>query len=198
MRAVTRAFALAATFAVVTPSAPAAAAGAPAAPPAVAAPRAALTAEQLASIDAYVTKEMQREHVPGLAVGVYSRGRVLLAKGYGLANVELSVPAKPETLFQSGSVGKQFVSAAVMMLVERGRLSLDDSITKYFPGAPATWKPILLKNLLSHTSGLAEYETPEATKRGGPFDLRSDYTGRSTSTCSTSRSGTRCCIRRTC
>ncbi len=81
----------------------------------------------------------------------------LLAKGYGLANVELSVPVKPETIFQSGSVGKQFLSAAVMLLVEQGKVSLDDSITKYFPEAPAAWKPILVKNLLSHTSGLAEY-----------------------------------------
>ncbi len=138
--------------------------------------RPALTAQQLASIDAFVTAEMKREHVPGLAVGVYSRGKILLAKGYGLANVELSVAVKPETIFQSGSVGKQFVSAAIMMLVEEGKLSLDDSVTKYFPDAPATWKPILLKNLLSHTSGLAEYETPERTGPGGAFNMHLDYT----------------------
>ena len=90
----------------------------------------------------------------------------MLAKGYGLANVELSVPVKAETIFQSGSVGKQFVSAAVMMLVEEGKVSLDDSITKYFPDAPESWKPILVKNLLSHTSGLSEYESPDRTKAG--------------------------------
>jgi CubicO group peptidase (beta-lactamase class C family) len=143
---------------------------------AVAAPRPALTAAQLASIDAFVGAEMKREQVPGIAVGVYSRGKILLAKGYGVANVELSVPVKAETIFQSGSVGKQFLSAAVMMLVEDGKLSLDDSITKYFPEAPATWKPILLKHLLSHTSGLAEYETPERTAPGGPFNMHLDYT----------------------
>jgi CubicO group peptidase (beta-lactamase class C family) len=144
--------------------------------PAYAQSRAALTAGQITTVDAFVTAEMRREHIPGLSVGVYSRGTVLLAKGYGMANVELSVPAKPETIFQSGSVGKQFVSAAIMMLVEEGKVSLDDSVTKYFPDAPATWKPILLKNLLSHTSGLAEYETPERTIAGGPFDLRKDFT----------------------
>jgi CubicO group peptidase (beta-lactamase class C family) len=111
-----------------------------------------------------------------VAVGVYSRGTILLAKGYGMANVELDVPVKPETVFQSGSVGKQFVSAAVMMLVEEGKVSLDDSVTKYFPDAPDTWKPILMKNLLSHTSGLAEYESPERTRVDGPFYLRMDYT----------------------
>ncbi len=139
-------------------------------------PRGPLTAEQLASIDSFVATEMARSHVPGAAVGIYSRGTVLLAKGYGLANVELGVPVKPETIFQSGSVGKQFVSAAIMMLVEEGRVSLDDSITKYFPGAPASWKPIRIKNLLSHTSGLAEYESPDRTGPKGPFYLRLDFT----------------------
>jgi CubicO group peptidase (beta-lactamase class C family) len=95
-----------------------------------------LTQEQIASIDEYATAEMGREHIPGLAVGVYKGGQILLAKGYGLANVELNVPVKPETVFQSGSVGKQFVSTAVMMLVEEGKLGLDDSIVQYFPNAP--------------------------------------------------------------
>jgi CubicO group peptidase (beta-lactamase class C family) len=139
-------------------------------------PRAPLTGAQIASIDAFVTSEMVRSHVPGVAVGIYSRGNILMAKGYGLANVELSVPVKPETIFQSGSVGKQFVSAAIMMLVEEGRVSLDDSIVKYFPGAPASWKPIRVKNLLSHTSGLAEYESPDRTGPSGPFYLRLDFT----------------------
>jgi CubicO group peptidase (beta-lactamase class C family) len=146
------------------------------APSLAAATRPALTAGQRASIDAFVSTEMRREHIPGLAVGVYSRGTVLLAKGYGMANVELSVPVKPETVFQSGSVGKQFVSAAIMLLVEDGKVSLDDSIAKYFPDAPPAWKPILVKNLLSHTSGLAEYETPERTAPTGPFYVRLDFT----------------------
>jgi CubicO group peptidase (beta-lactamase class C family) len=141
-----------------------------------AAPREPLDAQRLQSIDSFVGSEMARQRIPGLAVGIYSRGRVLLAKGYGQVNVELSVPAKAETIFQSGSVGKQFVSAAIMMLVEEGKLSLDDSITKYFPDAPATWKPILIKNLLSHTSGLAEYESDERTGPKGPFYLRLDFT----------------------
>ncbi len=82
-------------------------------------PRSPLTPTQLAAIDTLVTAEMAHEQIPGLEVGVYSRGTVLLAKGYGPADVELNVPVKPETVFQSGSVGKQFVSAAIMMLVVR-------------------------------------------------------------------------------
>jgi CubicO group peptidase (beta-lactamase class C family) len=134
-----------------------------------------LSADQQQSIDAFVAKEMARQRVPGLAVGIYSRGHVLLAKGYGLASVELNVSVKPETIFQSGSVGKQFVSAAIMMLVEEGKLSLDDSVTKYFPDAPTAWKPILIRNLLSHTSGLSEYESSDRIGPKGPFYLRLDF-----------------------
>jgi CubicO group peptidase (beta-lactamase class C family) len=135
-----------------------------------------LDAERLKSIDSFITSQMAKQKIPGLAVGIYSQGKILLAKGYGLANVELNVAVKPETIFQSGSVGKQFVSAAIMMLVEEGKVSLDDSITKYFPDAPAAWKPILIKNLLSHTSGLSEYETEERTGPKGPFYMRLDFT----------------------
>jgi CubicO group peptidase (beta-lactamase class C family) len=137
---------------------------------------ASLTSDQQQAIDSFVAKEMGRQRIPGLAVGVYSRGTVLLAKGYGFSNVELNVAVKPETIFQSGSVGKQFVSAAIMMLVEEGKISLDDSVTKYFPDAPVTWKPILIKNMLSHTSGLSEYESSDHTGPKGPFYLRLDFT----------------------
>ncbi|HTX76593.1 MAG TPA: serine hydrolase domain-containing protein [Terracidiphilus sp.] len=135
-----------------------------------------LDAKKLATIDAFVNRERARKRIPGLELGIYSRGDILLAKGYGLANIELDVPVEAETLMQSGSVGKQFVSAAIMMLVEEGKISLDDSLAKYFPDAPATWKPILIKNLLSHTSGLSEYETPDRTGPNGPFYLRLDFT----------------------
>jgi len=141
-----------------------------------AAPAPDLTAGQIASIDRFVQAEMAREQIPGVAVGVYSRGQILLAKGYGLADVELDVPVKPETLFQSGSVGKQFVSAAIMMLVEEGKIGLDDSIVKYFPNAPASWQAIKVTNLLSHTSGLSEYESGDRIGPKGPFYLRLDFT----------------------
>jgi CubicO group peptidase (beta-lactamase class C family) len=135
-----------------------------------------LTPEQVASIDRFVKAEMGRERIPGVAIGVYSHGKILLAKGYGLANVELNVPVKAETIFQSGSVGKQFVSAAIMMLVEEGKIGLDDSIVKYFPNGPAFWQTIRVKNLLSHTSGLAEYESGDRIGPKGPFYLRLDFT----------------------
>jgi len=142
----------------------------------LAAPARDLTSEQMSAIDRYVDAEMRREHVPGISVGIYNRGQIQLAKGYGLANIELNVPVKAETVFQSGSVGKQFAAAAIMMLVEEGKVGLDDSIVKYFPNAPQSWQAIRVKNLLSHTSGLSEYESNERTGPSGPFYLRLDYT----------------------
>jgi CubicO group peptidase (beta-lactamase class C family) len=125
-------------------------------------------------VDAYVRGEIAREGIPGLALGVYRDGMIVKAEGYGLANLEWDVPAKADTVFQSGSVGKQFAATAVMMLVEEGKVGLDDPVQKYFPDAPDLWKNIKIRNLLSHTSGLGEYENAARTKPDGPFYLRLD------------------------
>jgi CubicO group peptidase (beta-lactamase class C family) len=123
----------------------------------------------LGSVDAFVRAEMERQRVPGVAVAIVRDGVVLKAQGYGLANVEHQVPVKPETIFQSGSVGKQFTSAAVMLLVEEGKLALSDPLTKFFPEAPAEWAGITVRHLLTHTSGIPDYG-PETV------DYRKDYT----------------------
>jgi CubicO group peptidase (beta-lactamase class C family) len=128
------------------------------------------------AIDRYVEAEMAKQHIPGLALGIYRNGGIVLAKGYGLANVELHVPVTPATVFQSGSVGKQFTATAIMMLVEEGKIGLDDSLPKYFPDAPPTWQQITIRNLLTHTSGLKDYTDDDQTRSGGSFDLRADYT----------------------
>jgi len=120
---------------------------------------------------------MRAEKIPGLGLGVARDGENIKARGYGLANVELDVPVKAETLFQTGSVGKQFTATAVMMLVEEGKVGLDDKISKYFAGTPAAWKGITVRNLLSHTSGIPDYEADSLTKKGEAFiNLRKDYT----------------------
>ncbi len=121
-----------------------------------------------AKVDDYVKAEMQRQRIPGLSLAVVKDGQIVLAKGYGLANVELQVPAKPETIFQSGSMGKQFTATAVMMLIEEGKLSLDDKISKYFTDAPASWQNITVRHLLTHTAGTTDYPRD--------FDFRLDYT----------------------
>jgi CubicO group peptidase (beta-lactamase class C family) len=114
----------------------------------------------------YVKVEMARQHIPGIALLVSRNGKPVRAQGFGFSNVELQVPVKPETLFQSGSVGKQFTATAVMMLVDEGKISLADSITKYFPEAPSTWRPVTVRHLLSHTGGFTDYPKD--------FDFRKD------------------------
>src|SRR5689334_4762104 len=125
-------------------------------------------AQQPNKVDEFILNEMQRQKIPGLALAVVKDGKVVKAKGYGFANVEHQVPVKPETVFQSGSTGKQFTATAVMMLAEEGKLSLDDKISKYFTDAPDAWKEITVRNLLSHTAGTTDYPKD--------FDFRRDYT----------------------
>ena len=120
-------------------------------------------------IDALVRAEMSRQKVPGVAVAVLRGATTIKANGYGLANVEHSVPVTADTIFQSGSVGKQFTAAAVMLQVEDGRVSLDDSIRKHFPEAPAAWEQVTVRHLLTHTSGVPNYTD-------GRVDYRRDYT----------------------
>jgi len=125
-------------------------------------------AQTSGSIDASIRSEMEKQHIPGLALLIARDGKIVRAQGYGLANVELQVPVKPETVFQSGSVGKQFTATAVMMLVEEGKIKLDDPITNYIQGAPPAWKQVTIRELLSHTAGFGDYP--------GKFDFRKDYT----------------------
>lgn len=122
-------------------------------------------------IDAYVLSELKRQHVPGAWVMVRKNGRVLKERGYGIANLEDGAPVTANTLMQTGSIGKMFTAAGIMLLVQDRKLRLSDSIATYFPGAPDWWKPITIAELLSHTAGVPEYE---GTKYD--VDLTKDYT----------------------
>jgi len=125
-------------------------------------------AQSTDKVDDYVQGVMKERKIPGIALLVVQDNKVVLSKGYGFSNVELQVPVKPETVFQSGSMGKQFTAAAVMMLVEEGKIGLEDPLTKYFLEAPAAWKNVTVRQLLSHTGGFTDY--PEK------FDFRRDRT----------------------
>lgn len=125
--------------------------------------------DQFAAVDAFVRAEMARQKIPGVALAIVRGGTPVKMEGYGLANVEHQVPVTPDTVFQSASVGKQFTAAAIMRLVEQGKLSLDDPLTTYFPDAPASWRAITPRHLLTHTSGLPDYTT-------GTLDYRRAYT----------------------
>ncbi|MFD2933014.1 serine hydrolase domain-containing protein [Spirosoma flavum] len=106
------------------------------------------------SVDEIVLAHMSKKHVQGVSIAVVHRGNVTLAKGYGMANVELNVPATPQSVFAIASVSKQFLATGILILAQEGKLQLDDDIHKYYPQAPQTWQGITLRHLLSHTSGI--------------------------------------------
>jgi CubicO group peptidase (beta-lactamase class C family) len=93
---------------------------------------------------------------PGCAVGLSENGRPVLTRAYGMANLEYGVPNTPETIFESGSVAKQFTSAVIVLLAQDGKLSLDDDIRKHLPELPDFGKKITIRHLLTHTSGLRD------------------------------------------
>src|SRR4051812_31670906 len=95
---------------------------------------------------------------PGAAVLIAKDGKVLLRKAYGLANLELDVPMRPDMVFEIASVTKQFTAAAVLLLQERGKLSVNDEITKYMPDYPTHGQRITIDHLLSHSSGIPELD----------------------------------------
>ncbi len=97
---------------------------------------------------------------PGCAIGVYSKGKILLKKGYGIANLDYDIEITPETVFDIGSVSKQFTAACIVLLENKGKLSLDDDIRKYIPEMPEFDEgKITIRNLFHHTSGLRDYPT---------------------------------------
>jgi CubicO group peptidase (beta-lactamase class C family) len=120
-------------------------------------------------VDDYVRTVMDAKKIPGVSIAVLRDGKVVKSKGYGFANLEHDVAATPDTIYQSGSVGKQFTAAGILMLAEDGRLGLDDRLSKHFPGGPSTWHRISIRHLLTHTSGLKDYGSDE-------IDFRKDYT----------------------
>jgi len=94
---------------------------------------------------------------PGCAVGVASNGKPVLAKGYGMADLEHDVRITPETIFEAGSVSKQFTAASVLLLAREGKLSLDDQVRKYIPELPEYEFPLTVRHMLNHTSGLRDW-----------------------------------------
>ena len=123
----------------------------------------------LDSITTYIESELARQHIPGVSVGILRGDSILVARGFGFSNVELQVPASDSTVYQSGSLGKQFTAAGVAMLAQQGRLRLNDRITRWLPEGAGVWDSITVRHLLTHTSGITEYTD-------STFDYRKDYT----------------------
>ena len=105
-------------------------------------------------VDDYVKAQMERQHIPGVSIVVIKDQKVVKSMGYGLANVELNVAATPETVYKIGSVSKQFIATGILVLVQDGKISLDDNVSKFLDGTPDAWKPITIRHLLTHTSGI--------------------------------------------
>ena len=104
--------------------------------------------------DDFIRAQMKSQNIPGLALAVIKNGEIIKTAGYGSANLKLNAPVSPDTVFHIGSIGKQFVAAGIMLLVQDGRLGLDDPISKHLEEIPATWNAMTIRHLLSHTSGL--------------------------------------------
>jgi CubicO group peptidase (beta-lactamase class C family) len=108
-------------------------------------------------VDDVVRAQIAERHVPGASIAVVRNGRLVKAAGYGMANLEVGAKARKDSVYEIGSITKQFTATLVMMLVEEGRVSLDGSIRKYLPDAPGDWSDVTVRHLLTHTSGIRTY-----------------------------------------
>jgi len=113
-------------------------------------------------IDDYLKQVLEAQHIPAASIAVIKDGTIVKAQGYGLANIEHNIAARPDTVYKIGSASKQFIATGIMLLVQDGKVAVDDKVSKYLPDAPPTWAAITLRHLLTHTAGL--------TREGPAFD----------------------------
>ena len=110
-------------------------------------------------VDDFVQKQLAASRVPGLSLAVIKDGKVVKVAGYGFADLERRIPAQPDTVYKIGSVSKQFIATGIMLLVQDGRLTVDDPIARYLKDTPPSWSPITIRHALTHTAGLVR-ESP--------------------------------------
>jgi D-alanyl-D-alanine carboxypeptidase len=108
-------------------------------------------------VDDYIKAQMEQHRIPGIALRIIQADKVAKTATYGLANLELNVPVKAETVFEIGSITKQFTAAGILLLAQEGKLSVDDLISQHLKNTPASWTNITIRHLLSHTSGIKSY-----------------------------------------
>ena len=123
------------------------------------------------AIDALIKQQMDEQRIPGLSLAVTVDNEIVFTKGYGLANVELKSPALAESVYEIASLTKQFTAMAVLLLAQDGKLSIDDLLSRHFPEAPPAWSKITIRQVLTHTSGIPDYDDA-----GHPLDLHHEYT----------------------
>lgn len=132
-----------------------------------------LPADQVAAIDTVANKVLNDTGVPSAIVGIVMDGKIVFTKGYGNGRLDPAVPANPQMRYSIGSISKQFTAAAVLLLQEQKKLSLDDPVSKYFPDLTRSGE-VTLRELLSHTSGYQDYYPQDYV----PFFMVSDTTAR--------------------
>ena len=108
-------------------------------------------------VDQYIKSQMREHRIPGVALKIIKDGKPVKTAAYGFANLELNVPARPETVFEIGSITKQFTAAGIMLLVQEGKLSVDDRISQHLKATPDAWSNVTIRHLLTHTSGIKSY-----------------------------------------
>lgn len=108
-------------------------------------------------IDAFIRTQMKEHHIPAVSYAIMQNGEYISSGVYGLAELELNVPANEHTLFNVGSVGKTFTATAIMLLEQDGNLSIKDPVGKYLDGIPDSWNNMTIEHLLNHTSGIKDY-----------------------------------------
>jgi D-alanyl-D-alanine carboxypeptidase len=104
-----------------------------------------------------IKDEMEKHHVAGLSMKVVKDGKAIKTESYGMANLEWNIPATKDTVFEIGSMTKQFTAACILLLAEDGKLSVDDKISQHLNNTPAAWSNITIRHLLTHTSGIKNY-----------------------------------------
>ena len=124
-------------------------------------------------VDALAMQLLSR-HTAGVSVAVARDGKVVLARGYGLANLEHSVAVTPETVFHIASISKNILAAAILQLVDEGKLRLDDDVTKYVPEAPTLGHHVTVRQLLNHTSGIHSFTSLPDAANNDRFELTHD------------------------
>jgi len=120
--------------------------------------------------DDYIRAQMAGFHLPGLSLAVLKNGVVIKAAAYGVSDIARRTPVTVDTVFKIGSVSKQFIATAIMLLVQDGRLRVDDPLTEYIDGTPAAWAPITIRHLLTHTAGI-QRESPAFDPMKASSDL---------------------------
>jgi D-alanyl-D-alanine carboxypeptidase len=108
-------------------------------------------------VDRYVEARLKRDNLPGASIAVVRNGKVVKARGYGLADVENNVPATEHTVYQWASITKQFTAGAIMLLARDGKIDLAAPVSRYYTNAPVAWSNITVRHLIYHTSGIKSY-----------------------------------------